>query len=97
MNGCPESPALDSTLKQSALVASTAGYKIYEIRWPVLRGVEGEGLLLEPVGNPIARVVALPDADWSPEALAGLAPGVPLAHNLPAVSPRMVAKSSCLY
>ena len=72
-----ESPALDATLKQSALVASTAGYKIYEVRWPVLRGVEGEGLLLEPVGNPIARVVALPDADWSPEALAGLAPGVP--------------------
>jgi dienelactone hydrolase len=86
-----ESPALDGTLEQSALVASTAEYKIFEIRWPVLRGVEGEGLLFEPVGNPIARVVALPDADWSPEALAGLAPGVPPAAQYA----RRLAENGC--
>lgn len=86
-----ESPALDATLKQSALVASTAGYKIYEVRWPVLPGVEGEGLLIEPVVNPIARVVALPDADWSPEALAGLAPGLSPAAQYA----RRLAENGC--
>ena len=32
--------------------------------------------LLEPDRPPVARIVALPDADWSPEMLAGLASGV---------------------
>jgi len=55
----------------------------YRVRWPVFEGVFGEGLLLEPLdGNgkvpsftPCA--VAIPDADQSPEMLAGLRPGVP--------------------
>jgi dienelactone hydrolase len=34
-------------------------------------------LLLQPEGKPAARVVAIPDADWTPEALIGLAAGVP--------------------
>ena len=40
-------------------------------------GLEGEGLLLQPEGKPVARVVAIPDADWTPEMLAGLAAGIP--------------------
>jgi len=39
--------------------------------------VDAEGLLLEPTREAVARVVALPDADWSPEMLVGLTPGVP--------------------
>ncbi len=31
-----------------ALVAETTAYRIYQVRWPVLEGVSGEGLLLEP-------------------------------------------------
>src|SRR5262249_39227107 len=42
-----------------------------------LEGVDAEGLLLEPKGKPLACVVALPDADQTPEMLVGLAPGVP--------------------
>jgi dienelactone hydrolase len=61
----------------SPLVAETETYKVYSVRWPVLPGVDGEGLLLEPKGKVVAQVVALPDADWSPEMLIGLAPGVP--------------------
>ncbi|MBI3974060.1 MAG: hypothetical protein HY332_22510 [Chloroflexi bacterium] len=60
-----------------ALVASAPEYDVYAVRWPVLDGVDGEGLLLQPKAAPVARVVALPDAGWSPEQLAGLAPGVP--------------------
>src|SRR5258708_2968375 len=65
-----------STTKQSALIAETDAYKVYTARWPVLEGVDGEGLLLEPKGKALANVVALPDADWTPEMLVGLAPGV---------------------
>jgi len=66
-----------SSTAQPALVAEGAGYKIHAVRWPVLEGVDAEGLLLEPSTKPQAAVVALPDADWTPEMLAGLAPGVP--------------------
>jgi dienelactone hydrolase len=59
-----------------AIVAEKDNYRIYQIRWPVLDGVWGEGLLLEPKGKPVADVIVLPDADQTPEQLAGLAPGV---------------------
>jgi dienelactone hydrolase len=62
---------------QPSLVAETEGYKVYAVRWPALEGVEGDGLLVEPKGKPLAWVVALPDADQTPEMLVGLAPGVP--------------------
>ncbi|PYV18658.1 MAG: hypothetical protein DMG07_03430, partial [Acidobacteria bacterium] len=59
-----------------ALAAETAQFRAYQVRWPVLEGVEGEGLLLEPRHAPVGHVVALPDADQTPEQLAGLAPGI---------------------
>lgn len=58
-------------------IAATRTYDIHAIRWPVLDGVAGEGLLLRPKQPPVAHVIALPEADWSPEMLAGLAPGLP--------------------
>jgi dienelactone hydrolase len=61
---------------QSALVARGPHYNVLAVRWPVLDGVTAEGLLLQPEGAPVARIVALPDADWTPEMLAGLAGGV---------------------
>ena len=63
--------------KMPALVAEADDYKVFAVRWPVLPGVDGEGLLLEPKGKVTACVVAIPDADWTPEVLVGLAPGVP--------------------
>jgi len=59
-----------------ALVAQTGGYGVWQVRWGVLPGVFGEGLLLEPKGKPAACVVALADADQTPEQIAGLAGGV---------------------
>src|SRR5262249_42739963 len=53
-----------ATSDQPALVAETEVYQVFAVRWPVLPGVDGEGLLLEPKGKAAANVVALPDADW---------------------------------
>src|SRR5262245_57076832 len=59
-----------------ALVAETAQYRIFQVRWSVLDGVTGEGLLLEPKVRPAAYGVAIPDADQTPEQIAGLATGI---------------------
>ncbi len=48
-------------------VAEGPGYRVYAARWSVLDGVSAEGLLYEPAATPVARVVAIPDADTPPE------------------------------
>ena len=48
-------------------VLSTPAYKVFTVRWPVIEGVDAEGLLFEPTREPVARVVALPDAGQTPE------------------------------
>jgi cephalosporin-C deacetylase-like acetyl esterase len=74
----PEAKAIEhvATNFQSALIARGPHYNVLTVRWPVLDGVTAEGLLLQPGGDPRARIVALPDADWTPEMFAGLAEGV---------------------
>ena len=68
-----EAPSLTATTTRSAKVATGSGYEIFAVRWPVLKGVFGEGLLLRPTGQkPVANVIAIPDADQSPEDFAGL-------------------------
>jgi dienelactone hydrolase len=87
------------------LVAGMPGYRIFEVRWPVLEPVidlttsasvkqadwarltgpvqvEGEGLLLEPMGRSKGYVIVLPDADQTPEQLAGLAPGIEMESQM---------------
>lgn len=66
---------LDTTTSAPALIASASRYKVYAVRWRVFEDVNAEGLLLEPTGHAVARVVAIPDADLSPEALVGIEPG----------------------
>jgi dienelactone hydrolase len=61
-----------ATTTQDSLVAENRLFSIHAVRWPVLKGVTAEGLFLQPTGRPIARVIALPDADWTPEMIAGL-------------------------
>ena len=74
------------------LVAETATYRVYQVRWPVLEGVHGEGLLLQPKRPPVAQIVALPDADQTPEQLVGLAPGLERETQFA----RRLAESGCL-
>src|SRR5438445_660409 len=59
-----------------ALVAETSRYLVYQVRWPVVEGLFGSGLLVQPRGPPVAYGVVLPDADQTPEQLMGLATGV---------------------
>ena len=80
-----------ATHRQPALVAEGPGYRVERVRWNVLRGIEGEGLLLEPSGPAVANVVALPDCDWTPEAACGLEPGVPAEAQFP----RRLAENGC--
>ena len=74
-------PYLTATPPASVEPGCTVGhggsYEVYAVRWSVLKGVEGEGLLLQPTGRPVADAVALPDCDCTPEMLVGLGAGIP--------------------
>jgi len=65
-----------STTDRSSLLYKDATMAIHAVRWMVLQGVCGQGLLIEPKGTIRARVVAIPDADQTPEQLAGITPGI---------------------
>ncbi|CAN5501132.1 hypothetical protein BH23VER1_BH23VER1_11890 [soil metagenome] len=58
-----------------ATVAETEGLVVRAIRWPAFADVHGEGLLLEPKGEVRGNAIAIPDADETPEMLAGLVEG----------------------
>ena len=64
------------------LVAETEKYLIYQVRWPVLNRVYGEGLLLQPKSKPKANIIVIPDADQEPEQLVGLLPGIAVESQL---------------
>jgi dienelactone hydrolase len=88
-------PATDIRLDVSNLetpaLGAGIGYRIYAARWSVFEGVDGEGLLLEPASRPVARVVAIPDADWTPDMLAGIVPGVDASAQFA----RRLAENGC--
>jgi len=81
----------EASTKAPSLVGKGRGYKIHAVRWPVFPDVYAEGLFLDPDGPPLARVVALPDADWQPEALAGLTMDLPPAAQFA----RRLAENRC--
>src|SRR5688572_425752 len=68
----PLGPELLASVDGPAVRAETEQYTVHAVRWPVLDDVWAEGLLLRPRGPVLARLVALPDADQTPEAVAGL-------------------------
>jgi len=67
---------LIGTLEKSSRVGGTKAWSAHLARWDVLDGVTARGLVLVPSDKPIANVIALPDADWTPEQFCGLAEGV---------------------
>lgn len=73
------------------LVAETSNYRVFQVRWSVLDGVMAEGLLVQPRRPPVACVVALSDADQTPEQLLGLAPGIEPANQFA----RRLAEQGC--
>ena len=83
-----ESTSLSTNAWMQTEIGRGQGFQIHAIRWPVFaaptadsEGMEAEGLLLQPDDGTVARVVAIPDADWTPEMLAGVADGVPEASQ----------------
>jgi dienelactone hydrolase len=87
-----DAPELRATTKQPALVGRGDGFEGFAVRWPAFGDVHGEGLLLVPTGRqPAADIVAIPDADQTPEMLAGLTAGVPPESQFA----RRLAESGC--
>jgi dienelactone hydrolase len=68
-------------------------YRIETVTWPAFGDVTGEGLALLPRSGSGARlsVIVIPDADQTPEQLAGLAPGVAAESQVA----RRLAESGC--
>jgi hypothetical protein len=80
-----------SSTTSSAKVAETESFTVEAVRWPVFDGVYAEGLWLRPKGKPVACIVAIPDADQTPEMLVGLAPGLAPEHQFA----RRLAENGC--
>ena len=74
-----ESLSYVATTKTPVHIAKGENYTISRVRWQVFDEVDGEGLLLEPDPDvPVAaQVIALPDADWTPEMVAGITDDLP--------------------
>ncbi len=66
-----------SSVSKPAEILKTGSFTAYAVRWHVFGDIYGEGILLQPRGIARGRVVAIPDADQSPELLAGISPGLP--------------------
>jgi len=71
---------------------SNERYQAVACRWPAFGDVHGEGMLLVPKRPIAAYVVAIPDADQTPEMLAGLVEGVPPESQFA----RRLAESGCM-
>ena len=83
---------LIATPTRPALCGRGRGYEVFAVRWPAFGDVTGEGLLLTPVNrSPVANIVALPDADQTPEQLAGLTEGIAPESQFA----RRLAESGC--
>jgi dienelactone hydrolase len=82
---------LPATLEHSSVVARSKSVTAHAVRWQVLKGVTAEGLLLVP-DKIRAAVVALPDADWTPEGLCGITGQIPEQVQFV----RRLAEAGCL-
>ncbi|MGA2659632.1 MAG: hypothetical protein ABSH34_19170, partial [Verrucomicrobiota bacterium] len=75
----------------AVIVAQSEAFTVQAARWPVFPGVYGEGLLLRPKAAPRACIVAIPDADQTPEMAAGLASGLAAERQFA----RRLAENGC--
>ena len=87
----PVSMEVVSEVSGPTAQAQSGDYSAAFVRWPVFDGVYGEGLLLRPKGVPVALVVAIPDADQTPEMVAGLQPALGLEGQYA----RRLAENGC--
>ena len=86
----PVTMELVGTVDQDAQLVEDDALRVLRVRWPVVAGVFGEGLLLEPRGDIALNVLALPDAGQSPEELCGM-----LAAKKSSAYPWRLARNGC--
>lgn len=82
---------LITKLGRSSVLATTQRVTAHAVRWPVLAGVTAEGVLLVP-RTVRAGVVAVPDADWTPEMFCGLDGDLPKSVQFA----QRLAEAGCL-
>ncbi len=81
------------TPEEGVSISKTPEYGASAVQWRAFGDVCGEGLILLPRREtPLAFVIAIPDADQTPEMLAGLAPGIPRESQFA----RRLAESGCI-
>ncbi len=80
-----------STTMQSHVLRDADGYTVYAVRWPVMQNMHGEGLWLVPDGEVLANVIAIADADQSPESLCGFDAGFPADSHVA----RLLVNNGC--
>lgn len=56
-----------ATLTDDGVIAESEQFQVIKVRWSVLDGVNGEGLLIEPKQQPLANVIVIPDVSETPE------------------------------
>lgn len=84
------------TTNATAHIAEGENFTVSRVRWQVFDEAEGEGLLLEPNDRTpiVAQVITVPDADWTPEMIAGitdeLPPSAQFAQHLASAGCRVV-------
>ena len=77
---------LIQTVQRDSVVGRSEEFVAHAVRWRVLDGFDAEGLLLVPTGgSKRVDIIAVPDADWTPEQFVGLEPGVAEASQVPRV------------
>jgi dienelactone hydrolase len=74
-----------------ALVADAPNYRVYQVRWSVLDGLNAEGLFVEQKGGTSWYGVYLSDSNQTPEQCLGLAPGLPPEQQ----AARRLAENGC--
>lgn len=90
--GTVADPQAQGEVEEFLVVGEAEAWTASGLRWPVLEGVWGEGLLLRPRKEVRVVVVAVPDADQTPEQLAGLTTGIPAESQFA----RRLADQGCL-
>ena len=89
-----DSPSLLSTLASSSLIAKTSSFEVHRVSWPVLDGVTAEGLLLKPFTQARMNVVAIPDADQTPESVANSWAGRLAANGCLVLIPTLIDRAN---
>lgn len=67
---------LTASSERESKIAETEQYEVLTVRWPALPGIHGEGLWFRQKAKATGAVICVPDADQTPEMIAGLVEGL---------------------